>query len=51
MILEVLFVVFMALWGVSLLPAAAPYAGSRSILAWVSVLVLGLYLFAPALRG
>ncbi len=51
MILLVLFVVTMFLWFISLTPPAAPYAGIASPwIAWIAVLLLGLYMFAPAFR-
>jgi hypothetical protein len=53
MIIEILFIMTMFLWFLSSLPypALAPYARVPTYLAFVAVLLLGLYLFAPALRG
>lgn len=53
MILEILFVVCMFLWFLSCLPvpAAAPYTWASSWLAFIAVLLLGLFIFLPALRG
>lgn len=51
MILLVLFVVTVFLWFLALLPMAAPYSYGRPWLAWISVVLLGLYIFAPAFRG
>ena len=53
MIIEVLFVVTLFLWLLTLLPfpPLAPYAGSSNYFAFIAVLLLGLYLFLPALRG
>ena len=52
MILEVLFVVVMLLWGLSIMPfpPLAPYASGSAFLAFVSVLLLGLFIFLPGLR-
>lgn len=51
MIVLVLFVVAMFLWFLSLTPPAAPYAAGRPWIAWICVLLLGIYVFMPALRG
>lgn len=54
MIIEILFIMTMFLWFLASIPhpAIAPFAQQGgSYLAFVSVLLLGLYLFAPALRG
>lgn len=53
MILEILFIMTMFLWFILSLPVAplAPYATASNYFAFVAVLLLGLYLFAPALRG
>jgi hypothetical protein len=53
MIIEVLFVVTMFLWVLTLLPfpPLAPYANGAAFLAFVSVLLLGLFIFLPGLRG
>lgn len=52
MILEILFVVVMFLWLLTILPfpAVAPYHGTNVFFAYVAVLLLGLYLFLPAFR-
>ena len=52
MILEVLFVMTMFLWLLAALPfpAAAPFGWAHPLLAWIAVLLLGLFLFMPALR-
>ena len=42
---EILFLVDMFLWGLSALPAAAPYASVRPILAWIAVALLGFHDF------
>jgi hypothetical protein len=53
MILEILFIVVMALWFLTSLPVspAMQYGWASSWLAFLAVLLLGLYLFMPALRG
>jgi len=53
MIIEILFVVVMFLWLITILPfpAVQPFATSNVFFAFVAVLLLGLYLFLPALRG
>jgi len=52
MIVEILFVVFMALWLLTSLPFAplAQFQPANSFLAWLCVLLLGVFLFVPALR-
>lgn len=52
MIIQVLFVVFMALWGISCFPhpTMEGYRWANSLLAFLSVLMLGLFLFMPGLR-
>ena len=52
MILEVLFVMTMFLWFLSVLPVPqmAPFNWSSGILAWIAVLLVGLFIFMPALR-
>lgn len=52
MILEILFVVSMFLWALMLLPLqpVAPLAAGRPFLAFVAVLLLGLFVFLPGLR-
>jgi hypothetical protein len=53
MIIEILFVVVMLLWFLSVLPypPLAAYSAAGNFLAWFAVLLLGLFLFLPALRG
>lgn len=53
MILEILFIMTLFLWFLTSLPfpPLAPYSSASNYLAFVSVLLLGLYLFAPGLRG
>lgn len=53
MILEILFIMTMFLWFILSVPhpSLAPYNTARDYFAFVAVLLLGLYLFAPALRG
>ena len=53
MIIEILFVVTMFLWLITILPfpAVTPFASSNVFFAFVAVLLLGLYLFLPGLRG
>jgi hypothetical protein len=49
-ILIVLWVVAMFLWFLSLTPPAAPYAVGRPWIAWICVLLLGVFIFVPGLR-
>jgi hypothetical protein len=52
MILEILFIMTMFLWFILSLPhGATPYHTASNYFAFVAVLLLGLYLFAPGLRG
>lgn len=51
MIPLILWVVVMLLWFLSLFPPAAPYAYGRPWLAWIAVVLLGVYIFVPAFRG
>jgi hypothetical protein len=53
MIIEILFVVTMFLWFLSLLPypPLAPFASASSWLAFIAVLLLGLAMYVPALGG
>ena len=53
MILEILFTVTLFLWFLSNLPvsAVAPYGWANNWLAFIAVLLLGLFLFMPGLRG
>jgi hypothetical protein len=53
MIIEILFVVSMFLWALMLVPypALQPYVQGRALIAFISVLLLGLFIFLPGLRG
>lgn len=53
MIIEILFIMTMFLWFLTSLPhpALAPFSPASAYLAFVAVLLLGLYVFAPGLRG
>lgn len=53
MILEILFVVCMFLWFLAQLPVpqAVAYSWASTWLAFIAVLLLGLFIFLPALRG
>lgn len=53
MIIEILFVVVMFLWFLTILPIPPlqPYAAAHPWFAFISVLLLGLFLFLPGLRG
>ena len=53
MIIEVLFVVVMLIWFLSILPfpPLAPYSAGSTFLAFFAVLLLGLFIFLPGLRG
>jgi len=50
MVLEILFIVDMFLWFLACLPVAAPYNWGRPWLAFIAVLLLGLFMFVPGLR-
>ena len=52
MILEVLFVMTMFLWFLTILPVpeVAPFSPYSNILAWIAVMLLGLFILVPALR-
>jgi hypothetical protein len=52
MILEILFVVSLFLWFLSLLPVAqlTQFGWANAWLAFICVLLLGLFLFVPGLR-
>jgi hypothetical protein len=52
MVLTILFVVVMFLWLLSILPypPMQSFAAGSSFLAFVAVLLLGLFLFVPGLR-
>lgn len=45
MIFEILFILCMFIWLLSLLPQAAPYAWASSWIAWFAVLFLGLQIY------
>jgi hypothetical protein len=51
-ILTILFTVTLFLWFLTLLPfpPLQPYAGGGGFLAFIAVLLLGLFLFVPGLR-
>lgn len=53
MIIEILFVVVMFLWLLTILPfpPLAPFATSQIFFAFTAVLLLGLFIFLPGLRG
>jgi hypothetical protein len=53
MIIEILFVVTLFLWLLSLLPVpqVAPFGWASSWMAFVAVLLLGLFIFLPGMRG
>jgi hypothetical protein len=52
MIIEVLFVMTMFLWALTVLPfpQIAPFASYNNVLAWIAVLLLGLFILVPGLR-
>lgn len=52
MVLTILFVVSMFLWGLSTIPhpTITAFGWASSLLAWISVLILGLFIFVPGLR-
>jgi hypothetical protein len=53
MILEILFVVDMFLWFLTCLPVpqTAQFGWANSWLGFIAVLLLGIFLFVPGLRG
>lgn len=53
MIIEILFIICMFLWFLSNMPVpqVAPYSWANSWLAFIAVLLLGIFMFLPALRG
>jgi hypothetical protein len=53
MVILVLFIVVMFLWFLSILPVpqVAPFGWAGGWLAFIAVLLLGVYLFMPAMRG
>lgn len=52
MIIEILFIVVLFFWFLTILPLPplSPYAASSGYFAFVAVLLLGLYVFLPAVR-
>lgn len=52
MIIEILFIVVLFFWFLTLMPfpPLAPYASSSGYFAFVAVLLLGLFIFLPNLR-
>ena len=52
MIIEVLYVVIMLLWALSIIPhpALAAWEKGAGLLAFVAVLLLGIFIFVPGLR-
>jgi hypothetical protein len=52
MIIEILFVVVMFLWLLTILPLPpmAPFSASNVYFAFVAVLLLGLFIFLPTMR-
>lgn len=52
MVVEILVVVALFLWFLSLLPVpgASNFAWSTSWLAWISVLLLAVFIFMPGMR-
>jgi hypothetical protein len=52
MVIEILFVVTMFLWLLTILPLPpmAPFASSNVFFAFVAVLLLGLFIFLPGIR-
>lgn len=53
MVLEILAIVALFIWFLSLLPfpQVTPMAVATGWLAWISVLLLALFIFMPGLRG
>ena len=53
MVLEILVVVALFIWFLSLLPIpqAPAFTWATGWLAWISVLLLALFIFMPGLRG
>ncbi len=53
MVIEILIVVDLFLWFLSLLPVpqVSTFSWATSWLAWIAVLLLSLFLFMPGLRG
>ena len=53
MVVTVLFVVCMFIWFLSIVPVpqVGPYVWASNWLAFIAVLLLGIFLFMPGLRG
>jgi len=52
MVIEILFIIFMVLWLLTFFPSGvqAGYPWANGVLAWLSVLMLGIFLFLPMVR-
>jgi hypothetical protein len=52
MIIEILFVVVMFMWLITILPfpQIQPFAATNVFFAFVAVLLLGIFIFAPGIR-
>lgn len=51
MVIEILFIVFMVLWLLTFFPGPhSGYPWANGVLAWLSVLMLGIFLFLPMVR-
>ena len=52
MVIEILFIIFMVLWLLTFFPGphTATYPWAHGALAWLAVLMLGIWLFAPMAR-
>ena len=52
MVLEIIFVMTMFLWFLTVIPhpSVAPFSWAGGILAFIAVLILGIFLFVPGLR-
>jgi len=52
MVVQILFIIFMVLWLLTFFPGPhlANYPWANNVLAWLSVLMLGLWLFLPTAR-
>jgi hypothetical protein len=53
MVLTILFIVVMAIWFLSILPVpqVQPYGWAGNWLAFIAVLLLGIFIFMPGLRS
>ena len=53
MVIEILFIIFMVLWLLTFFPSGlqAGYPWANGVLAWLCVMLLGVYLFLPLVRG